>query len=468
LTWSQVLTDRIPFCEYNEPTAIFCIIRGEQPKKPVFSITRGYTKELWDMSSCCWDVDPTKRPAVDHVLDTLAAAAEQWKPKHKGFPIQGDWDSTVSERESYSPAILEPENEAAVDTSGSLDPPRPLIIETSVPVSVPDLAPPSVSPPSTIRDLTLPEFTPTTSKKEGTESVPVIPPKKEKQPRPRIVIPRKETEPALVRLPKEEGCKPIPVPSSDRDARVVSVVPPNWEGKPKLAPVSPGDGVTRPAPDRRSREELRLTPAFPTKPLPTRQTTEEESKPTLAISKKEETIHAPISLSEVQPKPTPAAPRDAIKEAVPLRLIPSTPRKGDTNTTPVGLLKGVSPEPNTATRRKEAASSTTVGPRKQELLSCSTPATFLRDDRHTSFKVLDPLRSAADQWESEHSVLPILSPFDEAVGRVLVNSPSGKGEVREFAEALEKVSRENLPPAYPCVQRVNDRCWSPNGQSAKI
>ena len=75
MTWSQVLTDRIPFYEYNDHAAMVHITRGEPPKKPNFFITRGYTQELWDMTITCWDVEPSKRLTVDHVLDALTIAA---------------------------------------------------------------------------------------------------------------------------------------------------------------------------------------------------------------------------------------------------------------------------------------------------------------------------------------------------------------------------------------------------------
>ena len=319
MTWSQVLTDRVPFYEYNDFEAMLRIIRGERPKKPYFSITRGYTQELWDMATCCWDVDPTKRPTVDCVLDTLRIAAEQWKPKHGGLSTQDDWNSTDSEEESDPPTVLEPENEPVDDTSGPLDPSQSLVIETPIPASTPAPAPvpPSVSPPSTVEDLTHLESTSTTSKKEEINSTPVIPPKEE--PRPSTVISRKEMEPELVRSSREEGRKPIPAPSSNEDIRVAPVVPPKQE-KPKLAPAASKDEVTRPTPDTRSREEeLWPTLAIPTKPLSVRKSIEEESKPTLAISKKEETQHGPTNLPEVQPRRVPIASKDEIKEAVPLR-----------------------------------------------------------------------------------------------------------------------------------------------------
>ena len=103
------------------------ITQGELPKKPIFAITRGYTQELWDMTSSCWDADPTKRPVVDHVLEALVIAADLWKPKDNQLSTlspQDDWGSTVSE-------APEPENEPADDTPGSPHPSQPLATNTA-------------------------------------------------------------------------------------------------------------------------------------------------------------------------------------------------------------------------------------------------------------------------------------------------------------------------------------------------
>ena len=401
------------------------IIQGDRPKKPFFSITRGYTQELWDMTSCCWDVEPTKRPTVDRVLNTLIIAAEQWEPGHGGLSTQDDQSSTASEDESDPPTDLESEDEVVDNTSSSLDPPQLLIIETPVP------SPPSVSPPSTVKDPTQLESTPTIPKKEETKSAPAIPPKEGKEPTPSTVISRKEMKPTFVRLPGEEGHKPVPVPSNDGDIRVAPVVPPKQEDKPKLAPVTSRDKVAGPAPYKRSREEEpRPTPTIPTKPLHARHQTEEESKPTLAISKKDETQHPPPSLPEAQLKRAPAASKDEIKEAVPFRPTPSAPRKGDTNPALVTPLKEVSPEPNPATPRKEATSSTTISSRKQELPSRSTPSISLGDDGHTSI----------DASKVEMRSKPIQK---EAMS--IINSP-GKEEV--FRPASNRGETESVS-MYP-------------------
>ena len=56
--------------------------QGLRPKKPVFAMTRGYTDELWQMTTSCWEEDPNSRPTVDSVLDVLRGSAEGWGTKH--------------------------------------------------------------------------------------------------------------------------------------------------------------------------------------------------------------------------------------------------------------------------------------------------------------------------------------------------------------------------------------------------
>ena len=87
--------DRIPLYESTGPAAMVRIARGERLKKPDFTMTRGYTQELWDMGISCWDADPTRRPTIDHVLNTLEVTALQWRPI---FPRDGH-GTTVSEGE---------------------------------------------------------------------------------------------------------------------------------------------------------------------------------------------------------------------------------------------------------------------------------------------------------------------------------------------------------------------------------
>ena len=84
-----------PFYEYGDLVAVRHIIQGTRPKKPNFAKTRGYTEELWEVTTSCWDEDPTKRPAVDYVLTALGGAVEQWKSEHGAFSILSPLDEAV-------------------------------------------------------------------------------------------------------------------------------------------------------------------------------------------------------------------------------------------------------------------------------------------------------------------------------------------------------------------------------------
>jgi len=119
--------------------AIISILEGVRPKAPIFVATRGYTEELWEMTTSCWKEDPSERPTVDYVLAALSSAAEQWKPKHGALlalPLQGDWSPTLTENVD-PPTLPEHENEpVAITTPPSPIPSQPPVIETRVPASV--------------------------------------------------------------------------------------------------------------------------------------------------------------------------------------------------------------------------------------------------------------------------------------------------------------------------------------------
>ena len=112
------------------------IIEGVRPKKPIFAITRGYTEELWEMTTACWEEDPAKRPPVDHVLGMLRSAAGQWKPKYGELAAQDDWSPTSPTEGSD----LENESEPFTPTSASS--PQQLATETLPPAPTPAIRAP--------------------------------------------------------------------------------------------------------------------------------------------------------------------------------------------------------------------------------------------------------------------------------------------------------------------------------------
>ena len=78
------------------------ILDGVRPKKPNFIFTRCYTEWLWEMTTSCWEEDPTKRPTVDYVLGVLSSAAELWEPKYGEDAALDDRSSTSPTEESDS------------------------------------------------------------------------------------------------------------------------------------------------------------------------------------------------------------------------------------------------------------------------------------------------------------------------------------------------------------------------------
>lgn len=143
LRQSQVLTDELPFHEYSESVALFIVLQGVLPKEPDFAVTRGYTKELWQLSTSCWRMDPSERPAVDRVLATLKSATGQWKPKQgETVASVSPWDGWSSlMEESDLPTVPKYEDEpvtiATITTFSSPSFPRPPVIRTPTPLARP-------------------------------------------------------------------------------------------------------------------------------------------------------------------------------------------------------------------------------------------------------------------------------------------------------------------------------------------
>lgn len=133
--------------------AILSILDGSRPKAPIFATTRGYTKELWEITISCWKEDPRERPTVDYVLVVLKNAAEEWKPKHGALVAlspQDDWSPTLT---GESDSLTAPEHEnrpitpehedgpvtAATAASASLTSLRPPVTETPAPTPTPSI-----------------------------------------------------------------------------------------------------------------------------------------------------------------------------------------------------------------------------------------------------------------------------------------------------------------------------------------
>ena len=72
----------MPFDEHDSYVVVMQIIKVTRPQKPNFGISRGYTEELWELTTACWHrKDPAERPTVGKPLRLLGNAASQWRPE---------------------------------------------------------------------------------------------------------------------------------------------------------------------------------------------------------------------------------------------------------------------------------------------------------------------------------------------------------------------------------------------------
>jgi hypothetical protein len=165
------------------------IVEGRRPPKPNFSNTRGYTQELWEMTTHCWEGEPAERPTVDCVSESLRIAAELWKPEHGRVSAQPTRDArsqTLSTAEgSDSSTLSDPDDEhLPIDAFFSRNPFQSPAAETPIPAG--HLSPLTPPPPdsTTLKAVhkipanlskILLKRTPTASKKDETEKAPIRP-----------------------------------------------------------------------------------------------------------------------------------------------------------------------------------------------------------------------------------------------------------------------------------------------------
>ena len=118
------------------------ILKGKRPKKPVFDATRGYTEELWGMTTSCWKEGPNDRPTVDSVLATLKNVAEESDSptvsEHAGEP-----PTAPPSPDTFQLPVIEP---LASTTIHHPEPPATVDSRTPYPPSDPAETAPSASP----------------------------------------------------------------------------------------------------------------------------------------------------------------------------------------------------------------------------------------------------------------------------------------------------------------------------------
>ena len=294
---------------------------GVRPKKPNFVISRGYTEELWEMTTSCWKEKPTERPNVGEVLDVLKIAAEHWEPQN-GV----DWSPTLC-AESDLHALSEPEDENfATDASNSLH--NSPVTKTVIPTMAPSTfaLPSPVSPPSIRKNEASqmsPGHIPFTSDEEKSLSLLEDLSRDEDPERTRPVTPTEE----------ELDCMFVG-PSGQEEPKLIpgAVVPVSGEGTWSDSVESSGREGRPPMSSRTQEVSAELYPQL---------------EPTSTVFRKDKT-------NEIAPvEPIPPVLKTAHSTSIRSLEVPSGPVP--------------EPPPN------EAARSVSTGLRKEELSSCATP-----------------------------------------------------------------------------------------------
>ena len=298
------------------------IIDGERPLKPNFVITRGYTEDLWEITTRCWNQDPFQRPTVDRVLDGLKVAAEQWKPRLPSSP-QDDLSPTLWAEESDSHTFSEPEDEhVSTDPSLPPDSPRSPVIKTPV-TATPSL--PALSP-WTAKVETPFEYIPATFDEEKIQTGPID--SFQEDPRQNPVL-KEDVESMPATRPSQEELGSTPAAVSEG---WIQPVPVESSGKEEPKPIPAAVGKEKMEVDSigLSKEENpgRLAPV--------------EQVP--VTSEEEGTQQASTSLPETRPggSTPPASRGDEIEETAQVALDPVIPKKA-------GPAPTASPKPSSET-----------------------------------------------------------------------------------------------------------------------
>ena len=76
----EVLTEQIPFSQYNKYAAVAKVLRGERPERPQGPEGGWFTDDVWGVLGRCWEPMPGDRPSIEDVLQHLDEASRSWAP----------------------------------------------------------------------------------------------------------------------------------------------------------------------------------------------------------------------------------------------------------------------------------------------------------------------------------------------------------------------------------------------------
>ncbi|KAG6820841.1 hypothetical protein H0H93_010668 [Arthromyces matolae] len=80
----KIYTGRLPFVDIaNDAEVIYRVIQGVRPNRPIIPDNLGVyiSDDLWDLIRHCWEQQPTSRPSIEDVVDTISDWHRAWDGK---------------------------------------------------------------------------------------------------------------------------------------------------------------------------------------------------------------------------------------------------------------------------------------------------------------------------------------------------------------------------------------------------
>jgi len=76
----ETISGNLPFHKYTDLTIFVKVLEGERPPRAA-----GFADSLWEMSELCWDSQPSARPNIEDVLQSLERVSRSWEPPSPGI-----------------------------------------------------------------------------------------------------------------------------------------------------------------------------------------------------------------------------------------------------------------------------------------------------------------------------------------------------------------------------------------------
>ncbi|KAF9780774.1 kinase-like domain-containing protein [Thelephora terrestris] len=116
----EVLTNKVPFSQYENVVVVRKVIEGERPPRPQGTEGVLFTVDIWITLQQCWESNPSDRPDVKDVLHRLEVSRSLAHPPEAiASPPISDWGDKTR-REQIRPLGMNANNSISLEESGQI------------------------------------------------------------------------------------------------------------------------------------------------------------------------------------------------------------------------------------------------------------------------------------------------------------------------------------------------------------